>query len=260
MSNLISKQVDFNGDTLLAIKEEDTGKIYVAVKHICDALGLNENQRRNQYLKTQEDIVISRGVKKFSLPTNGGLQETYCIELDFLPLWLAKINVNIIPNEQVQEKLVEYQLRAKDVLAAAFLPQQKPVTVLDALTQTVQVLKEQDARLRQLESTTQAIKDTIIQEPDNWREDMNRMFNKIVDRIGGQKFQEVRNESYRLLEKRAHVDLTRRLMNLRTRMLDQGATKTAIEKANKLDVIEQDPKLREIYAQIIKEYYIRYVA
>lgn len=260
MANIIQKQVEFNGDILLAIKEEDTDKIYVAVKHICDALGLNENQRRTQYIKTQEDIVISRGVKKFSLPTNGGFQETYCIELDFLPLWLAKINANIIPNESVQEKLIEYQLKAKDVLAAAFLPQQKPASVLEALAQTVQVLQEQDARLKRLEGTTQAIKDTIIQEPDNWREDMNRMFNKIVDRIGGQKFQEIRNESYKLLEQRAHVDLNRRLMNLRTRMLDQGMTKTAIEKACKLDVIEQDPKLREIYSQIIKEYYIKFVA
>ena len=86
------------------------------------------------------------------------------------------------------------------------------------------------------------------------------MFNKIVDRIGGQKFQEVRNESYRLLEKRARVDLNRRLMNLRSRMLAQGASKSAIEKANKLDVIEQDPKLREIYGKIISEYYIKYVA
>lgn len=39
-----------------------------------------------------------------------------------------------------------------------------------------------------------------------------------------------------------------------------GASKTAIDKANKLDVIEADPKLREIYASIIKEYTIKFVA
>ncbi len=131
---------------------------------------------------------------------------------------------------------------------------------IQILQQAINILAEQERKLLAIEGTVSAIKDTIIQEPDNWREDINRMFNKIVDRIGGEKFQEVRHESYKLLEQRAHVDLNRRLMNLRTRMLDQGATKTAIEKANKLDVIEQDPKLREIYSQIIKEYYIKFVA
>jgi len=256
MSNIIPKQVEFNGDILLAIKNNNTGKIHVSINHICAALGLDARIQRD---KLKEHATLSKGCTICPTPSNGGIQEAFTIELDFLPLWLAGINPAKV-NPEVQEKLIEYQLKAKDVLAAAFLPQQKPVTILDALAQTVQVLQEQEARIRQLESTTQAIKDTIIQEPDNWREDINRMFNKIVDRIGGQKFQEIRNESYNLLESRAHVDLNRRLMNLRTRMLDQGATKTAIEKANKLDVIEQDPKLREIYAQIIKEYYIRYVA
>ena len=154
---------------------------------------------------------------------------------------------------EVYQELVDTYFRAKEL-------QQPPMSQIQILQQAINILAEQERKLLAIEGTVSAIKDTIIQEPDNWREDMNRMFNKIVDRIGGEKFQEVRHESYKLLEQRAHIDLNRRLMNLRTRMLDQGATKTAIEKANKLDVIEQDPKLREIYAQIIKEYYIRYVA
>lgn len=136
----------------------------------------------------------------------------------------------------------------------------KPVTALEALAQTVKVLQEQEQRVKQLESTTQTIKDTIITQPDNWREDLNRMFNRIVESIGGQRFRELRAESYKLLEERARVDLQRRLVNLRGRLFEQGANKTAIEKTNKLDVIEQDPKLREIYAKIIQEYTIKYVA
>lgn len=154
---------------------------------------------------------------------------------------------------EVYQELVDTYFRVKEL-------QQPHMSQIQILQQAINILAEQEKKLIAIEGTVSAIKDTIIQEPDNWREDMNRMFNKIVDRIGGEKFQEIRHESYKLLEQRAHVDLNRRLMNLRTRMLDQGATKTAIEKANKLDVIEQDPKLREIYAQIIKEYYIRYVA
>ncbi|RNC29782.1 MAG: hypothetical protein AWM53_00400 [Candidatus Dichloromethanomonas elyunquensis] len=138
--------------------------------------------------------------------------------------------------------------------------QLKPLSVLDALAQTVQVLQEQNARILQLESTTQAIKDTIITQPDNWRDDLNKMFNKIALSIGDNKFRDLRTESYKLLEQRARVDLTRRLINHRSRLLEQGSSKTVIEKANKLDVIEQDTKLREIYAQIIKEYFIKHCA
>lgn len=154
---------------------------------------------------------------------------------------------------KVYQELVDTYFRVKEL-------QQPPMSQIQILQQAINILAEQEKKLLAIEGTVSAIKDTIIQEPDNWREEMNRMFNKIVDRIGGEKFQEIRSESYKLLEQRAHVDLNRRLMNLRTRMLSQGFTKTAIEKANKLDVIEQDPKLREIYSQIIKEYYIKFVA
>lgn len=166
----------------------------------------------------------------------------------------------ILSKEGVLQLAARYDAVTRAKLIELAMRAEKPKSALEALALTVQALQEQDARLKQLETTTQAIKDTIIQEPDNWREEINRMFNQIVDRIGGEKFKEVRHESYRLLEQRAHVDLSRRLMNLRSRMLAQGASKSAIEKANKLDVIEQDPKLREIYGKIISEYYIKYVA
>lgn len=171
-----------------------------------------------------------------------------------------KIPYYILSKEGVLQLAARYDAVTRAKLIELAMRAEKPKSALEALALTVQALQEQDARLKQLETTTQAIKDTIIQEPDNWREEINRMFNQIVDRIGGEKFKEVRHESYRLLEQRAHVDLNRRLMNLRSRMLAQGASKSAIEKANKLDVIEQDPKLREIYGKIISEYYIKYVA
>lgn len=117
-----------------------------------------------------------------------------------------------------------------------------------------------EAKVEGLEATTQAIKDTIITQPDNWREDLNRMFNKIALALGGDKFQELRTGSYNLLESRAHVDLERRLSNYRGNLFNAGASQTAIKKTNKLDVIEQDPKLREIYAAIVKEYSIKYCA
>lgn len=131
---------------------------------------------------------------------------------------------------------------------------------LQAVRMMIDDMARQKAEVKHLADTVTTIKDTIITQPDNWREDVNRMFNKVVQAVGQKRFQELRHESYGLLESRAHVDLERRLMNMRARMLTQGASKTAVEKANKLDVIEADPKLREIYAAIIREYTIKFVA
>jgi hypothetical protein len=117
-----------------------------------------------------------------------------------------------------------------------------------------------EMKVERLESTQQAIREAVIAEPDNWREDTNRKMNNISQAIGENKFQEVRAESYKLLESRAGVNLERRLSNYKTRLLEQGKSVTAINRANKMDVIDEDKKLREIYGKIVSEYYIRYMA
>lgn len=74
------------------------------------------------------DIVISKGISNLILPTKGGKQDILCIRHDFVPLWLAKITITpamkqITPD--LVDKLVDYQLKAKDVLAEAFLPKKE---------------------------------------------------------------------------------------------------------------------------------------
>lgn len=52
--------------------------------------------------------------------------KTLALKLDYVPLWLAKITVTPAMQENnptLVEKLIEYQLKAKDALAAAFLQQ-----------------------------------------------------------------------------------------------------------------------------------------
>ena len=100
-----------------------------------------------------------------------------------------------------------------------------------------------------LTGTIGNIKEAVISEPDNWRQDIRHKLNKIVRALGENKFREVRSESYRLLERRAGVNLDRRLDNKRARMLKEGASRTAINQANKIDIIDGDKKLREIYGK-----------
>jgi hypothetical protein len=133
------KNINFHGAELMAVRCND-GNIYAGVRWICDGLGMTENQRRGQYLKLNEDIVLSKGVKKISLPTNGGNQEAICIELNYLPLWLAKINAGIIEDPTTQATVIEYQLNAKDILAKAFI-KQAPPSIEDLIIMQAQSVK-----------------------------------------------------------------------------------------------------------------------
>ena len=82
---------------------------------------------RRQLTNIGRDSVLSKGVTKLQLFTDGGMQDVLCLHLSYVPIWLAKIRVTPAmrrDNPDLADRLVEYQFRVKDVLAAAFLPQQ----------------------------------------------------------------------------------------------------------------------------------------
>ena len=120
------KEVNFNGAKLLAIK--DQGKMYVAINLICKNLSMTKGQIMTQLQKVQRDETLKNGIKKLSMKIHSQVREQIFIELDYLPLWLAKINPARFSKE-LKDKLLEYQLHAKDVLAAAFLDKPKQLTL-----------------------------------------------------------------------------------------------------------------------------------
>ena len=128
MNKLEVKKVPFMGTELMAARDAD-GQIWAGVRWMCDGIGLSRNQRDNQIDKIKADTVLFKGAGNFPLPTNGGNQKCLCLKLDYVPLWLAKIAITPKMERETPElaaKLEQYQLRAKDVQAAAFLPQTAP--------------------------------------------------------------------------------------------------------------------------------------
>ena len=123
---------------------------------------------------------------------------------------------------------------------------------LQLLIQMEQGLKQIEQRQSQTEEQVTVIKETFLQRDDNWRQKINGMLNGAARR-SGQAYRDVRTESYQKLEERGKCDLNRRLSNLRERLADSGATKTKINDTNRMDVIEADPRLKEIYTTIVKE-------
>ena len=156
MSNLVVKNVDLFGDTVVAAQDKD-GVVWAGVRWFCDGLGLSKGQMQSERKKIQEDVVLSQGERNLNLPTNGGgNQEVLCLKLEFIPLWLAKISItpNMKENNpELVEKLVKYQLKAKDVLAAAFVPAYRKRSAIEEL-QEIQsrAILEVNAKVEDVES------------------------------------------------------------------------------------------------------------
>ena len=112
------KEVRFNGERITAIRE--SGKIYVSIKSVCRNLGMNKSQADYQIQKVQNDELLDSACYFKHLEINGITQKGLMLELDYLPIWLAKINPSRF-SEELKKQLIEYQLKAKDVLADEFL-------------------------------------------------------------------------------------------------------------------------------------------
>jgi hypothetical protein len=212
------------------------------------------NKRHDQILRDIRDE--SEKLESAGIPTHH----------KFVARERAGLTGNIPYYELTKEGILQLAARYDAVIRSKLIDlamQQsnpQPQSIEDLIIMQAQSVKELKSQVTQLQLTTSTIKETIITEPDNWREDINRMCNRIAKTIGENKFKDIRTESYKLLERRAGVNLTARLDNAKIRMLREGRTKTDIKKANKLDIVEADKKLREIYSKIIQEYTIKYCA
>ena len=156
MNSLIIREVPFYGSQLLAVQDKATGKIYAGVKWMCEGMGLTRGQKNNESHKIQHDLVLSKGALNLVLPTKGGNQEALCLEIDFVPLWLAKINVTPAMRSrqpELAELLIKYQLEAAKVLSAAFLnkppPKPEPPALdLDVIKQYQSLAESSDVPAR----------------------------------------------------------------------------------------------------------------
>ena len=155
MNGLAVKDVQFNGAILRAAQDAEN-IIWVGVRWVCEGLGLSEGQIKSERKKIQSDRVLSQGGRNFVLPTSGGDQETLCLQLDFLPLWLAKIRVTPKmerENPTLADNLSDYQIKAKDVLAAAFLnknalaPQADYMKQIENLHNTIEEMRQENQKM-----------------------------------------------------------------------------------------------------------------
>lgn len=119
-------------------------------------------------------------------------------------------------------------------------------------------LAEQERRLNQVEMKVDGAVEGLKTAADaikleaNWRKEIKDKIGQIVA-AKGSTWEVEYPLLYRELEVRARCNLTARKRNRIHRILEQGLGKTQANKTRKIDVIEADPKLKEIFSKIVAE-------
>lgn len=157
----------------------------------------------------------------------------------------------------VQRQLVDGYFRVRKLSSELSPQMQMLYGMLDQMAETERQAKEAKELAEKAIETTESIKAAVQPFFDDWRSEITRKINRI-QRESGISHKQLRTEVYTTLERRASCDLETRLKNKRQRILDNGYSKTAVNATNKMDVIEVDNNLREIFTKIVMEYEIRY--
>lgn len=165
MNDLIVKNVDVLGDSIMAAKDED-GNIWAGINFFCRGLGMSKRQRDFQVEKVKADKMLSRGCTLLRAGVLDTANEVYALRLDFIPIWLSKITITKKMEKEhpeLADKLLEYQLRAKDILADAFMPKQPkvPQSPLELLELHYEAIKQVDGKVNEIRTEFEKFKQEI---------------------------------------------------------------------------------------------------
>lgn len=118
---------------------------------------------------------------------------------------------------------------------------------------------KQELETKRLATQMENITEIVALNTTDWRRECRKLVNKMAETQGGYgAYQEIQTAIYEEVDRRAGSSLKTRLTNLRNRMAGEGVSKSKRDKTNKLDVIESDKRLKEIYLSVVKDFAIKY--
>ncbi|WP_020007361.1 Rha family transcriptional regulator, partial [Salinicoccus albus] len=136
---------------------------------------------------------------------------------------------------------------------------QVPSSPMEALEMMFSVQKESREEVQKVKSDIQSIRDIVAIETKDWRNDTNKVLNRIAQTLGGGTYhKDIRTEAYQHLETKGRCKLDQRVNNRKAKALANGSAKTGVQKISKLDVIGEEPRLIEIYISVIQKMAIKY--
>jgi hypothetical protein len=121
LATIDQRTVEFYEDELIAVRGED-GQVYVAIRQMCQALGLDQ---RSQRRRIEGHSILSDGYTGGVIMTppgpsgGGGRQQAALLRIDLVPLWLSTLDMNRV-KDSIRPKLERFQREAAKVLWEAF--------------------------------------------------------------------------------------------------------------------------------------------
>lgn len=220
------------------------------------------------YIETMKGYVGENGELKIQ-PSDFFIESTYTnTQNKNLPCYLlTKKGCDMVANKMTGQKGVlftaAYVTKFEEMESQLSQPNIQQLSpelqmfkhLFDSMAQKQLEDARRDNEIKALTENVTAIKETFTHRDDNWRKSINRLINTAARNSGGN-YKDLRSESYRILEERGRCNLNIRLANLKERLAESGATKTRINETTRMDVIESDARLKEIYTTIVKEFSI----
>lgn len=134
-----------------------------------------------------------------------------------------------------------------------------PANDFEALEMMFRIQKENREEVKQIKKDVYNIREIVSLETKDWRNDTNKVLNRIAQTLGGGMYhKDVRSEAYQLLETKGRCKLDQRVINRKRKAAANGLSKSAVQKISKLDVIGEEPRLIEIYISVIQKMAIKY--
>ena len=240
---------------LVPVYETSTGEKVVYGSELHEVLGAPSVYREWAKRRLSDiDAIEDEDFQGVEISTpSGQTKKDHIIKLD-----IAK-EMEMLERNEKGKQVRRYFIQVEKKYKAASLATQELSPQLQVMINLEIEQKRQAEKLEHVEERIESIREVVAIDTTSWRDDTGRNLRKIGMECGDSKsYQDVRAESYQLLEKRMGVNVKQRLTNKRRRMADEGVCKSRRDKLNYLDVIAYDKKLIEGYTAIVKELAIKY--
>lgn len=262
MTNNTALQVtnfNFYGDELIALKDNATGEIYTSINHILRNIGFTERQVKHIHKKWNEDLVISKGVQNFVLPSKSGNQDTTCISNRKLPIALTKISITPKMKQNQPEltsKLELYQDKCSDVLASVFIDHkttdqitmQPILDTLNTFTKTINdTFLSLNERMSKLEESQEQVKKSLPKKRFSfWNSKMFPKYQLLMD------YFEMPTGKNGILYKELYKEFHNTYPDIEiNQIVDDYCYDNGLDSCFTLDAIEHDKTVRKLFETMV---------
>ena len=238
---------DFEGNEVRVLKKGD--ELWWVLKDVCDVLGLTNHRMVAARLEDYE-----KGVSL--IDTLGGLQQMVVINEFGL---YDTIFLSRKPKAKRFKKWVISEVLPSIRKTGSYSLQQ--LSPLEIMRNMLDTMIDHENKIKELQLKAEAHEEKVdkiqkamspLEKDESWRKWVNDTIRNISfkDNV----YKSTWNRYYEELQERAHCNLSKRLNNLKTRAKMHGLAASKVQRLNNLDVIESDPRLKEIFTSIIKEF------